>query len=145
MSRTPIINRSSTISQSAFYYPRLPVPFAWRREVCRCMWTQSNLPLGRLLYVQESNQILIHFSFNSCWRLNSVGTDEINYPIHLLAVAGKLPTAYLWIIGRRSPSIRVSLFINAVCCVDQCGARREELTSLNVLQRLSCIITHLSK
>lgn len=71
------------------------------------MWTWSNLLLGTHPYVQESNLILIHFRFNSCWRLNSVGTDQINYPIHLLAAAGKPPNACLWIIGRRSPSITV--------------------------------------
>lgn len=80
----------------------------WRLEVCRYTWTWRNRLLGTLPYVQESNLILIHFRFNSCWRLNSVGTDQINYPIHLLAAAGKPPNSGLWIIGRRSPSIRVS-------------------------------------
>lgn len=80
----------------------------WRLEVCRYTWTWRNRLLGTLPYVQESNLILIHFRFNSCWRLNSVGTDQINYPIHLLAAAGKPPNSGLWIIGRHSPSIRVS-------------------------------------
>lgn len=115
----------------------------------RCVDTRGHgvtVLLGTLPYVQESNLILIHFRFNSCWRLNSVGTDQINYPIHLLAAAGKPPNSGLWIIGRCSPSIRVSgTFINAVFCADQWGVKKEELTSLNVLQRLSCIITHLWK
>lgn len=80
----------------------------WRPEVCRYTWTWRNRLLGTLPYVQESNLILIHFRFNSCWRLNSVGTDQINYPIHLLAADGKQANSGLWIIGRRSPSIRVS-------------------------------------
>lgn len=91
--------------QAHLIWPVFPSPLT---EDKRCVDTRGHgVTFCLTSYIQESNLILIHFRFNSCWRLNSVGTDQINYPIHLLAAAGKPPNACLWIIGRCSPSIRV--------------------------------------
>lgn len=112
----------------------------WSAEVCWYTWTRCNHPLSTLLSVWGPNLILIHRGVNSC---SGQAVHESPYG-HVRSIT---PSVYRrpWITGIYFLLIRVATVTFHQCRLppDQWGVMKEELTTPNVLQCLSCIITHL--
>lgn len=109
-------------------------------ELCWHTWI-----CWHVLSVEEPNLILIQYRVNSCWRQGEGGRiRSITQSIYRQRVETTL--CYPWIRWIYSLLISVTTtFHQCHLPSGQWGVKKKELTGLNVLQCLSCIITHLLK
>lgn len=134
-------SNANTWESDKFWAPKcVSASWRWSVEVCWYTWTQCNSLLGTHLSVWGPNLILIHRGVNSC---HMPGQAQL-----LCGHAGSNTWSVYrspWITGIYSLLIRVATMTFHQCHLppDQWGVMKEELTTLNVLQSLSCIITHL--